>query len=88
LSGMLFASAPSAAAVPVHPGLSVPSMAESVACRTVRSRIVHPNGRVTYRKVRRCHPSFGRRHPRCRYVRSRIVRPNGTVVYRNVRRCR
>jgi hypothetical protein len=43
---------------------------------------------VTYKMVRRCHPSFGRYYPRCKQVRSRIVRPNGTVVYRNVRRCR
>jgi hypothetical protein len=63
-------------------------MAETVACRMVRSRVVRPNGRVTYKTERRCRPSFGRSYPRCKHIRTRTVRPNGTVVYRNVRRCR
>ena len=86
--GATLLSGPEAQALPAHPGLSVPAMTETVACRTVRTRVVRPNGTVTYKRVRRCRPSFGRYHPRCKHVRTRVVRPNGAVVYRNVRRCR
>ena len=88
LFGAALMSAPQAQALPAHPGVNVPAMAETVACRTVRTRVVRPNGTVTYKRVRRCRPSFGRHHSRCRHIRTRTVRPNGAVVYRNVRRCR
>ncbi len=77
-----------------NPGLTAPPLAETVACRTVRERVVRPSGRVVYRVKRRCgprwshgsHRRWGRAH--CRYHRARVVRPNGSVVYRTVRRCR
>lgn len=67
-----------------NPALQLPSQAEPVACRTVRERVVRPNGRVIYRTKRVCTPGW--RGP-CRIVRERVVRPNGTVVYRSIRRC-
>lgn len=66
------------------PGLNLPSAAETVACRTVRQRVVRPNGRVVYSTRRVCSPGW---RGGCRMVRERIVRPNGAVVYRSVRRC-
>jgi hypothetical protein len=62
----------------------VPDHVESVACRVVRSRIVGPGGRVSFRTRRVCTPMAG---PRCRVIKQRTVRPNGTVVFRTVRRC-
>jgi len=62
--------------------IEVPSYAEYASCTVRRVRTVRPNGRVTYRTVRRCTPA-----PRCRTVRERVVRPNGRVIYRTVRRC-
>lgn len=70
------------------PALNLPSLAETVACRTVRQRVVRPGGRVVYTTRRVCTPGWraGWRGG-CRMVRERVVRPNGTVVYRSVRRC-
>ena len=72
-------------------GLEAPSITEDVACRTIRERVVRPNGSVAYRTIRRCSPGpvyRDRRVDRCRTIRERIERPNGRVVYRTVRRCR
>lgn len=83
---------------------AAPSAAEAVACRTVRERIVRPDGRVIHRSKRICDRSDRRdrgarlgiggvevrigRDRDCRTIRERVVRPNGSVVYRSVRRCR
>jgi hypothetical protein len=76
----------SAEARPLPYGVAVPpGLVEPAQCRTVRERIVRPNGRVVYRTVRRCSPRS--RVESCRVVRERVVRPNGTVVFRTVRRC-
>jgi hypothetical protein len=64
-----------------------PSLVEDVACRTVRSRIVRPGGRVVYSTKRVCSPGMGGGGGGCRVVRERIQRPNGSVVYRSTRRC-
>ena len=61
-----------------------PDYIEDVACRVVRTRIVGPGGRVSFRTRRVCGPAFS---PRCRVVKQRTVRPNGSVVIRTMRRC-
>ncbi|WP_409718769.1 hypothetical protein [Pseudorhodoplanes sp.] len=66
--------------------VKAPVHVETVACRTVRTRIVGPGGQVTFRTRRVCAPAAAPR--RCRMERQRIVRPNGTVVFRTVQRCR
>jgi len=63
--------------------VEVPALVEYAACTVRRVRTVRPNGRVTYRTVRRCTAA-----PRCRTIRERVVRPNGRVIYRTIRRCR
>ena len=93
LAAALFAVAPNASAARFHdPALkaSAPLLVEDVACRTVRSRILRPNGRVIYSTRRICTPGWrgGGFDRRCRVVRERIHRPNGSVVVRTVRRCR
>jgi hypothetical protein len=93
MTAALFAVVPNASAARFHdPALqaSAPSLVEDVACRTVRTRTVRPNGRVVYRTKRICTPGWhgGWNQGRCRLVRERIHRPNGSVVYRTVRRCR
>jgi hypothetical protein len=72
------------------PAMQAPSLVEDVACRTVRERVVRPNGRVIYRTKRTCDRDWRRpwASGKCRTVRERIVRPNGSVVYRTKRRCR
>jgi hypothetical protein len=83
-----FAPADSAQAARFHdPALQAPSPVEDVACRTVRERVVRPNGSIVFRTKRNCGPgmrAFGRQ---CQTVRERVVRPNGAVVYRTKRRC-
>lgn len=70
------------------PGVVAPSLAEPVACRVVRARIVRPNGSVVFENRRECTPGLALvAGPGCRVIRERIVRPNGAVVYRSVRRC-
>jgi hypothetical protein len=70
------------------PGLSAPNLAEPVACRTVRTRVVRPGGAVVMHNRTVCdrRPAFA--GPRCRMVRERVVRPNGAVVFRTNRVCR
>jgi hypothetical protein len=85
--GVLAISTP-ASAMPADPGLKVPSVAEQVACRTVRERIRRPNGTLVWRERRVCTPGFVRPRPRCVTERQRIVRPNGAIVFKTVRRCR
>ncbi len=70
------------------PGMSVPDLAEPVACRRVTSRVVRPGGGVVVRHRTVCdrRPAFA--GPRCRVVRERVVRPNGAVVFRTNRICR
>jgi hypothetical protein len=69
------------------PSMQAPALAESVACRTVRERVVRPNGSVVFRTKQSCGPGMGPGGPRCRVVRERVQRPNGSVVFRSVRRC-
>jgi hypothetical protein len=66
-------------------GLKAPTLTEDVACRFVRTRIVHPNGAVTFRNVRRCGLVAAVRG--CKVIRERVVRPSGAVVFRTIRRC-
>jgi hypothetical protein len=85
-----------AQAVPVQgQAIVAPSLLEDIACRTVRERVVRPNGRVVHRTIRSCdrwrrnwraEPRHWRNECRVRHVRT--VRPNGRVVYKTVRRCR
>lgn len=77
-----------AQALSANPNVSAPQVTESVACRVVRSQIVGPRGRVSYRTRTVCTPSFVRPRARCTMERQRIVRPNGAVVFKTVRRCR
>jgi hypothetical protein len=65
-----------------------PLAVEDVACRTVRERVVRPNGRVIYRTKRTCSAGPGMGAGNCRVMRERVTRPGGGVVYRSVRRCR
>jgi hypothetical protein len=70
------------------PGILAPPLAEPVACRVIRERIVRPNGSVVFKTRRTCEPGLAfARAPGCRFIRERIVRPNGVVVYRSIRRC-
>lgn len=83
IAAAVFATPPAHARFDMN--LSAPDLTESVACRVVRSRIVGPGGRVSFRTRRVCTgPMAG---PRCRVIQQRTVRPNGTVVMRSVRRC-
>lgn len=78
---------------------ALPSLTEDVACRTVRTKIVRPGGRVTYTTKRTCAaPVVVRTAPvavrsavvvgtSCRTVRERIVRPGHRVIYKTVKRC-
>ncbi len=82
-------------AMTVNPAVKAPSAVETVACRTVRQRVVTPSGRVIYRSSRVCRPGVGpvvrpivRPRPVCSTVRERTVMPGGRVVVRSVRRCR
>lgn len=89
LFGLALAAPHPAEAMGANPGVTAPSLAETVACRTVRTRVVKPNGRVVYRTKRQCGPHFGRHHrDHCKVVKKRIVRANGSVVHKKVRRCR
>jgi hypothetical protein len=84
----LFAAAPDAAdARMLNPNLGAPSLVETVACRTVRERVIRPGGRVIYRTKRVCTPRVTVGGPGCVVRRERVVRPNGSVVFRSVRRC-
>lgn len=88
LFGLALAAPPQAQAMVASPGVSAPSAIDAVACRTVRKRVVRPNGRVTYKTSRRCgprHRHHWRRH--CRVERQRVIRPSGAVVYKRIRRC-
>ncbi|MBN9013156.1 MAG: hypothetical protein J0H25_08920 [Rhizobiales bacterium] len=88
LLGLGLAVPQSAEAMVVNPGVSAPSVVDTVACRTVRSRIVRPGGRVVYKTTRQCTPHWSHHRRGCVMERQRIVRPNGAVVYKQVRRCR
>jgi hypothetical protein len=88
LFGLALAAPPQAQAMVAHPGVSAPSAIDAVACRTVRERVVRPDGRVIYRTSRKCgpwhRPHWGRH---CRVERQRVIRPSGAVVYKTIRRC-
>jgi hypothetical protein len=87
--GAGLATSQRAEAMVANPGVSAPALVDHVACRTVRTRVVRPSGRVVYRTTRRCGPRrWARPHHRCVMERQRIVRPSGAVVYKRVRRCR
>lgn len=77
----------SAQALTANPNVTAPQLTETIACRTVRSQVVRPGGRVTYRTRTVCTPMV-RPRPRCTMERQRIVRPNGAVVFKSIRRCR
>jgi hypothetical protein len=85
---LLLPLAPAQAAPVQGHAIAAPSLLEPVACRSVRERVVRPNGRVVYRTIRTCDragPRWHRGHCQVRHVRT--VRPNGRVVYKTVRRC-
>jgi hypothetical protein len=85
--GLLAAGPDVADARMLNPNLGAPSLVETVACRTVRERVIRPGGRVIYRTKRVCTPRLTVGGPGCVVRRERVVRPNGSVVYRSVRRC-
>jgi hypothetical protein len=91
VAAVMSAAAPLAEAQPrfFDPNLVAPPVAEEVACRVIRERIVRPGGRVVFRERSVCSPRpvIGI-PPRCAMIRERIVRPDGSVVFRSVRRCR
>lgn len=95
VAAMMSMSAPSSA-MTLQAGLHAPQSVENVACRVVRRRVVHPNGRVVWRNEQHCAPGVVVApivvaprvvKPRCAVVRERVVRPSGVVVVRSVRRC-
>jgi hypothetical protein len=69
------------------PAIKGSSLIEPVACRTVRQRVVRPNGSVVYRVKRRCGLAQVRPGRHCTVVKERIRRANGSVVFRSIRRC-
>ena len=87
----------SLAAPALNAGLQVPALAETVACRNVRDRVLLPNGRFEYVTRQDCSAdstgsgsSSGTASPsgtNCRMERQRIVKPNGTGGYLSVQRC-
>jgi hypothetical protein len=84
----LMPSGPAQAARFFDPGLQAPPLAEPVACRVIRERIVRPSGRVVFVTRRDCGPVLALASaPGCQVIRERIVRPSGAVVFRSVRRC-
>jgi hypothetical protein len=87
LLGLSSSSTSQAATFSPPPAIDGASLIEPVACRTVRERVVRPNGSVVYRVKRRCGLAqvYPRRH--CTVVKERIRRANGSVVFRSVRRC-
>ncbi len=100
LAGLTFLPSQNAQARFLDPALkALPSLTEDVACRTVRTKIVRPGGRVTYTTKRTCGaPVVLRRAPvtvqsavvvgtGCRTVRERIVGPGGHVTYKTIKRC-
>jgi hypothetical protein len=76
------------AATLAPPAIAGPSLIEPAACRTVRQRVVRPNGSVVYRFKRRCGLVQVRPRRHCTVVKERIRRANGTVVFRSIRRCK
>jgi hypothetical protein len=87
LFGATLAASQSASAISLPGGVRAPQALEDVACRTVRTRSVMPNGRVVFRNVRTCSPGMAMGARRCTIERQRIVRPNGRVVIKSIRRC-
>jgi hypothetical protein len=69
------------------PAIKGTSLIEPVACRTIRQRVVRPNGSVVYRVKRRCGLAQVRPRRHCTMVKERIHRADGSVVFRSVRRC-
>jgi hypothetical protein len=80
-------SAAQAATFSPPPAVKGTSLAEPVACRTVRERVVRPNGSVVYRVKRNCGLAQAPHRRHCTMVKERIHRANGSVVFRSVRRC-
>lgn len=81
-----------ASALTANPAVQAPSVAESVACRIVRERVVTPSGRIIYRSSRVCTPTVYVppvvvRRPACTTIKERTVTPSGRVIVRTVRRC-
>jgi hypothetical protein len=86
---MGLSSLPSAQAATLSPpAIEGPSLIEPVACRTVRQRVVRPNGSVVYRFKRQCGLVQVRPRRHCTVIKERIRRANGTVVFRSIRRCK
>jgi hypothetical protein len=69
------------------PSLQAPALAEPVACRTVRERVVRPGGAIVFRTKRVCGPGWGGGGGGCKVVRERVHRPGGAVVFRTKRVC-
>jgi hypothetical protein len=70
-----------------HPVITGTTSVEPAACRTVRERVVRPNGSVVYRMKKTCGVGPVPMHRHCTMVKERIHRANGAVVFRSVRRC-
>ena len=70
-----------------HPVITGTTSVEPAACRTVRERVVPPNGSVVYRMKKTCGVGPVPMHRHCTMVKERIHRANGAVVFRSVRRC-
>jgi len=87
LAGFSTFSTAQAATFSPPPALKGTSLTEPVACRTVRERVVRPNGSVVYRVKRNCGLVQVRPRRHCTMVKERIHRANGSVVFRSVRRC-
>jgi hypothetical protein len=90
LVGALCGLSPSAgvhAATISHPVITGTTSVEPAACRTVRERVVRPNGSVVYRMKKTCGVGPVPMHRHCTMVKERIHRANGAVVFRSVRRC-
>jgi hypothetical protein len=87
LLGLSSFSTAQAATFSPPPAIKGSSLIEPVACRTVRQRVVRPNGSVVYRVKRRRGLAQVRPGRHCTVVKERIRRANGSVVFRSIRRC-
>jgi hypothetical protein len=65
----------------------VTPLAEPVACRNVRERLILPNGRVEYVTRQECTPGAATTGSGCRVIRERVILPNGSVGYISRNQC-
>src|SRR5437763_17208484 len=77
----------SSAAPSFDASLQAPALAEFVACRNVRERLLLPNGRVEYVTRQDCSSGSnssgtnGTSQSGCGLVRQRVIQHNGSVAY-------